>query len=459
MERTRMQIITLAALSLALAAALAACGGGAPKDGTVPDAGTSVPADTTGTQPGVSSPVADATTPAASAESGAQPAESTAPGVSSPTAPEAAAPTPAAPVASAEAAAAARRQIGEITMVEGKVTVHRAGGYPGPADIGDTIMAYDVLVTGPDGRAEVDLGSGTAGGAIVKLTKNTAFYFDTSALDDGSRRTVLQLLTGALAIKVDKLAGGSFSLAADTTVLGVRGTTFIVDTIPDGSILVTTTEGSVEVTDDSGGKETSSMGNAVILPVDGSIATVGVPADASTFRKKWTEDAFAAFAAKALFYTSNYVAALEAERSAFDAAVMRLSSQEATFRTWRQARADGTVPRFTEYTEEKKAVAAVLFDCLKGLFTMERAFFRLQELKAYHDAGTGVGKLKDGRSSAEYFKAFDTATADLAGNLAYVREALGLFAWVSAGSPLGSFFGAKAGSLGTGSLFLGEEDW
>ncbi|MBN2876002.1 MAG: hypothetical protein JXM71_12965, partial [Spirochaetales bacterium] len=111
-------------------------------------------------------------------------------------------------------------------------------------------------------------------------------------------------------------------------------------------------------------------------------------------------------------------------------------------------------PRFTDWIAEKKAVSAALFDCLKALFSLERPYYRLMELKALHASGTGVGTLKDGRSSAAYFAGFDSANASLALGMARVREALLLFSWVSEGGPLGEFFGAKAESLGTGALFI-----
>jgi hypothetical protein len=43
--------------------------------------------------------------------------------------------------------------------------------------------------------------------------------------------------------------------------------------------------------------------------------------------------------------------------------------------------------------------------------------------------------------------------------MAVVREALELFNWASAGSPLGEFFGSKASTLGSGGLLLGMDDW
>jgi hypothetical protein len=264
------------------------------------------------------------------------------------------------------------------------------------------------------------------------------------------------MLSGAVAIKVDKLANGSFSIATDQAVLGVRGTVFIVDSAPDGSILVTCESGAVAVTAD-GATRTAKPGGVVELPEAGELRLLAVePADLGKYRGDWRADAYKSFASQALAYTSAYAAALDAGKPTFDASYAKLKSQEKTLDAWRGARAAGKIPRFTDWTVEKKAVSAVLFDCLRASFALERPYYRLLELKALHAGGTGVGTMKDGRQSADFFKAFEAGNANLVVGMAKVREALLLFSWASAGSPLGDFFGAKAESLGTANLFLEE---
>lgn len=392
---------------------------------------------------------------AAAPDSGTSPASTEAPAT-----PPAAAAMPATGAATAPATAPqpipvrAQRQLGELVFTEGSVSIQRAGAQVERADIGSIVRAYDVLVTGPKSRAEVDLGSGSAGGATVKLAANTAFYFDTKELSDAQRKTVLQLLSGALAVKVDKLANGTFQIGTDSAVLGVRGTVFIVDTIPDGSLLVTCESGAVAVTE-GGQTTTAKPGGVVELTETGSLKLLAVqPEDLGSYRGTWTADAYKSFASRALTYTSTYAAALDAGKPAFDAALAKLKAQKPALDAWRTARASEREPRFTDWIAEKKAVAPVLFDCLKALFTLERPYYRLVELKTLHEAGTGTGALKDGRSSAAYFSGFNTSNASLALGMANVREALLLFSWVSADSPLGEFFGAKAASLGTGRLLL-----
>jgi len=439
---------------IALAAALTwSCGGAGPKapNATVADTATTGQAasQAPGTEPtGQPASPAAAATPATAAPAGAAATPSPA---ASPSA-EAAAGTASSPAAPE----APRRRLGEIVYAEGDVRIQRAGKSPERADIGSVVNAYDVLVTGPKSRAEVDIGSGAAGGATVKLAESTAFYFDTDELDAQQRETTLQLLSGALAIKVDKLANGSFSVGTDNAVLGVRGTVFIVDTVPDGSLLVSCESGAVSV-DDGASTTTAKPGAVVELNEGGGLKLLAVrPEELAPYRGDWRTDAYKAFAPKALSYTSGYAAALESGKPGFDAALAALSAQEKTLEAWRKARAAGKEPRFTDWIPEKKAVSAALFDCLKALFSLERPYYRLFELKALHDAGTGVGTLKDGRSSAAFFKGFEASNAGLALGMARVREALLLFSWASAGSPAGEFFGSKAESLGTGALMLGD---
>jgi hypothetical protein len=352
--------------------------------------------------------------------------------------------------------AAPQRKIGELVFTEGSVSIHRAGASPERGDIGSVVRQYDVLVTGPKSRAEIDLGSGSAGGASIKLAENTAFYFDTKELSAEQRKTVVQMLSGAVAIKVDKLANGSFSIATEQAVLGVRGTVFIVDSVPDGSLLVTCESGAVAVTA-GGTTRTAKPGGVVEQPAAGELRLLAVEAaELGSYRSEWRTDAYKTFASQALSYTSAYAAALDAGKPSFEASYTKLKTQEKTLELWRSARAAGKEPRFTDWIAEKKAVSAVLFDCLKAAFALERPYYRLLELKALHAAGTGVGVMKDGRQSADFWKNFESGNTSLVLGLAKVREALLLFSWASAGSPLGDFFGAKAESLGTGSLFLEE---
>ncbi len=404
---------------------------------TAPAASTEIPPAASST------PAASATTPSATAPSA--------------TAPSATAPSATAPSATGTSAAQAKHKLGELVFIDGTLTIHRKGIIIASKDIeiGDVVYPYDILLTGPKSKAEIDIASGSPGGATIKIAENTAFYFDSRELSEGERKTMLQLLSGAVAIKVDKLAGGSFNVATDTAVLGVRGTTFIVDTIPDGTLLLTCAEGAVAVQGNNGSAGTAEPGTAIVGSL-GVVSPESVPlASLGSFRMDWRTEAYAAFGGKALMFIYSYAQAIDKARPDFDASYARLQSQVLTLKTWRDARAAGKVPRFTDYGAEKKAVAGVLFDCLAALFKIERPYYRLLELQTLQASGIGVGTLKDGSSSAAYFKSLEVSGRTLVPAMADIREALALFAWASAGSPLGSFFGSKAASLGSGGIFLG----
>lgn len=351
----------------------------------------------------------------------------------------------------------ARRKIGEIVFFDGTVTIARKGATVKNVQIGDTVYTFDIVTTGPKSKMEIDLAAGTPGGGTVKLAENTSFYFDTKLLDNGARKTVIQLLAGALQVKVDKLANGSFTIATDAATLGVRGTLFIVDTIPDGTMMVTCAEGTVAVKTDDGSEVKAPAGSAVVVQ-DGNTSKKGMEPEALIgYRNEWRKSMYDAFASKALSYISMYAGIVDAQSTKLTTAIQKLRMQQAILDMWSRDKASGKEPRFTDYITEKKTIAPALFEVLTALFAMERPYYRLVELKALHAGGIGTGTMKDGRSTSAYFGEFDSKTQALVTAMTEAREALKLFAWASAGSPLGNFFGAKAESLGSGNLFFDEE--
>ena len=370
--------------------------------------------------------------------------------------PGSAAAVPATPGGAApESAPKAPRRVGEIVFTEGTVTLHRGGAAPRSVDIGQVVENFDVLQTGPKSRATLELDPGRPGGSEIRLAENTAFYYESAVSDEESRKTVLQLLAGSVAVKVDKLADGQFKVGTDSAVLGVRGTTFIVNTIPDGALLVTCAEGRVEVTDDSGDRAYSQPGRVVSQPAGESVREDLVALETlADFRVAWVDDGQKSLEARAPKVIAGFAKRYTEALPGFDAAYAKLKAQDPVLDAWAVAREAGGEPRFTDWIPEKKAVAPTLFDCLAALFKLERPFFRLRELAALHERGLGVGTLPDGRSTGAFFGAYEAQSAGLADKLAYVRRALLLFKYVSAGSPLGQFFGSKAESLGGGGLFL-----
>lgn len=419
--------------------------GAAPASGSSGAASSSVPA-------GPAAESAVGTAAEAGPASGTPGSPAAAPAVSVQTAPG----TPAAPGTSApESARKAPRRIGELVYAEGTVTLHRGGAAPRPADIGQVVENFDVLQTGPKSRATLELDPGRPGGAEIRLAENTAFYYESALSDEEARRTVLQLLAGSVAVKVEKLANGQFKVGTDSAVLGVRGTTFIVNTIPDGALLVTCAEGRVEVIDDTGERGYAQPGRIVSQQAGEAVREDLVALETlADFRVAWVDDGQKSLEARAPRVIAGLAGRYTEALPSFEAAYAKLRAQGPVLDAWAVAREAGGEPGFTDWIPEKKTVAPILFDCLAALFKLERPLYRLQELSALHDRGVGAGTLPDGRTTAAFFGAYRAEAPGVADKLAYVRRALLLFKWVSAGSPLGQFFGSKAESLGNGGLFL-----
>ncbi len=444
---------------LALAGAvlfLSGCGARpGPSSSPVPEAarGTEAPeaAPSSGPAGTAASTAAGAGSAAAGQSPGTSGSPAAAPGAAAPAVPGQTSPGAPAP----ETARKAPRRIGELVYAEGTVTLHRGGAAPRPADIGQVVENFDVLQTGPKSRATLELDPGSPGGAEIRLAENTAFYYESALSDDETRRTVLQLLAGSVAVKVEKLADGQFKVGTDSAVLGVRGTTFIVNTIPDGALLVTCAEGRVEVTGGSGERGYAQPGRIVSQKAGESIREDLVALETlADFRVAWVDDGQKSLEARAPRVIAGLAGRYTEALPAFEAAYAKLKAQGTVLDAWAVAREAGGEPKFTDWIPEKKAVAPVLFDCLAALFKLERPLFRLQELSALHDRGVGAGTLPDGRTTAAFFGAYRAEAPGVADKLAYVRRSLLLFKWASAGSPLGQFFGSKAESLGSGGLFL-----
>ncbi|MBL8966976.1 MAG: FecR domain-containing protein [Spirochaetaceae bacterium] len=414
-------------------------------------------------------PVAPATAPAeakspapqASAQPSAAP-QAPAPAGAKAAAPQApattkVAPPPAAPVATpAPAAAPQRRPLGEIVYAEGEVGIRRGEKLLGgaDADIGARVLAYDLLLTGPKSRAEIDLGSAAAGGARVKVGERSAFYFDTAELDDGTRRSLIRLLAGSLALKVEKLGSGELTIATTSAVLGVRGTTFSVDAAPDGSLLVACAEGRVACRGPDGREFVARPGSAVEAKPAGQVPGQGaaafavaprpLPADRlADYRASWLLDREAELGRTGAALAVSLAAEAARARPDFDAAYAKLEAQAQVLANWERLLAAGGTIGLAERMEEKKSVAAALFACLKALPAYERPHYRLADLAARRASGKPLGG-EGSAAAGEAIAAFESGREAAEVRFGKLRRALYLFSKLAADSPLGEFFGEKA---------------
>ncbi|WP_298393473.1 FecR domain-containing protein [uncultured Azonexus sp.] len=118
---------------------------------------------------------------------------------------------------------------GMVKTSSGQVVIERQGATL-PAPVGTQVLVADRVRTGGDGAVGVTLRDNTllsAGpGSLVVIDK---FVFDSSTLDGrmsvGVRKGTLSVATG----KIAKRTPESVDFHTPTSVLGVRGTEFIIE--------------------------------------------------------------------------------------------------------------------------------------------------------------------------------------------------------------------------------------
>ncbi len=131
-------------------------------------------------------------------------------------------------------------------FIDGEVSVLR-NGQNIEAFIGDLLAAEDRIITGSNGVAVIALGDR----GVLKLQPNTELR-----LEDLDLNMTVELRSGSLFSRLDRLRGGSFNVRAGSALAGVRGTEFFTafgKTIEDQpDVWLCVNEGLVEVRLDTG---------------------------------------------------------------------------------------------------------------------------------------------------------------------------------------------------------------
>ena len=131
-------------------------------------------------------------------------------------------------------AAAAAEDAGTVKIAKGRVTIHRStatiAAVPGTA-----VSAADRIVTGADGSVGIILRDNTllsAGPNSTVVIERFAFDSTTNAgvIDASVKRGTLAVVSG----KIAKQTPNAVQFRAPNAILGVRGTTFVIDAGPGG---------------------------------------------------------------------------------------------------------------------------------------------------------------------------------------------------------------------------------
>lgn len=129
-------------------------------------------------------------------------------------------------------AVAAADEIGRIKVLKGSVRVERAG-VTVPAAVGARLQQGDVLVTGPDGAVGITLNDNS----LLSVGPDSVLALDQFAFDStthaGRLETTLRQGTlAAVSGKIARQSPGAMQVRTPSTILGVRGTEFVVRAAP-----------------------------------------------------------------------------------------------------------------------------------------------------------------------------------------------------------------------------------
>ena len=118
---------------------------------------------------------------------------------------------------------------GIVKVTAGRVTIERAGTQVAAAP-GTPILPADTLVTGADGRCGITfrdnslLSLGPNGRLVVDR-----YSFDSTTHDGGFESTLKQGKLAVVSGKIAKHAKDAMKIRTPSTILGMRGTEFVVE--------------------------------------------------------------------------------------------------------------------------------------------------------------------------------------------------------------------------------------
>jgi len=130
------------------------------------------------------------------------------------------------------ALAAGAADIGQIKVARGQVTVERAGAVL-PATVGMRLQEADTVRTGADGSAGITMNDD----ALLSAGPNSVLVLERYALDPSTSqgRMDTRLNKGSLVVvsgRIAKQSPEAMTVRTPATILGVRGTEFVVSAEP-----------------------------------------------------------------------------------------------------------------------------------------------------------------------------------------------------------------------------------
>ncbi len=341
-------------------------------------------------------------------------------------------------VSSLAAMALTSAKVGGIDYAEGTISIGRAGKTISSPNIGDPILSGDLIKTQGDGMLVIVMDKNTGMNGKITVKSRSSLYINLDAVK-GEPRTQIQILTGAIGSKVNKVAGSpTVTVVSSSAVMAVRGTEYEVvvsinaNDASDNSqqaTLVTCTESKVSVND--GMSEVEVPAGKVLEKRPGERLRFLPVAISSVkgFSQKWITDEIAAFRADAPRALADYAKRYTALAAKF-AQVYEPFQKSPTTKKWADEDRTGARINNLDATvmREKKELAGYLLNIKKVLFMFERIYYRVDEIS---DAIAGTAdekrEIRPGQTAGDFIKTVRAERDKLAAMVARYRYIEELF--------------------------------
>lgn len=337
--------------------------------------------------------------------------------------------------------------IGKITDLEGALEIVRDEETIDAKIVktGFALENFDLLITGANGEVELQIATQAAPPTTVRIAPRTRFSLEIGKM--GSKhQTTVGLMIGTVSVKCAKLTGSqSVKVQTDAAVMGVRGTNFTVTAAASGDLLVDCVEGEVECVDEGGNTARAVPGEVIEKLLAQRFRRLPVAvSNLEQFKRNWNTERISALKANAPKAIAAFAIRYQALLTQFNRDFSTLANAKRIIDKWASEDRAGRTSGKIEVMKEKKEVIGPLLRLRRTLFVFERVYFRLLEVKEYHDEGFGRGTIAYSNTAAEtteqFFKRFEQDRRDIEWKMARVRFVARMYARRNGGrAPTGAF--------------------
>lgn len=311
--------------------------------------------------------------------------------------------------------------LGRVEYLEGNAELTRNGEVLKGLDIGTPIENLDIVKTDGDATVTISFSPDSGLTGTLQIVPSTTAVIRQDQINSKPANDI-KLLTGSIKMKVERMAGKNASVQVRTpsSVLGVRGTEFVVATF-NGATLVGCSSHSVWCSpyDEVSGTGSASSsrgsmaepGTMVSVLENGSFAPIAY--DKNRFDENWKSVSAKWRTFNEELVSANPVAFIDQFAANWDrfsaeviAADKKLRSNR-TLQAWLEAAAKGrSIGTFQTWVKERPLVMQDLIDSRQSMIPAIIIVYRLQELIPLLSEAEMGRKLSNGKTVREFVSGY-----------------------------------------------------